>query len=100
MHLHQGLEASAFHYREVSGLEVDLVLQEPDRTRLVEFKSGRTIDSSWLKPLMEAKAALEAGTPGHAFEPILVYGGDQRQRRNDVEIRPWDSLENLGPTRI
>jgi hypothetical protein len=98
MHLHQGLEASAFHYREVSGLEVDLVIQGPDRTRLVEFKSGRTVDGSWLKPLMEAKAALEAGAPDHAFEPILVYGGDQRQRRNEVDIRPWDSLEDLGPT--
>jgi len=98
MHLHQGLEASAFHYREVSGLEVDLVIQGPDRTRLVEFKSGRTIDGSWLKPLLEAKAALEAGVPNQGFEPILVYGGDQRQRRNDVEIRPWDSLEDLGPS--
>ena len=98
MHLHQGLEASAFHYREVSGLEVDLVIQGPDRTRLVEFKSGRTIDGSWLKPLLEAKAALEAGAPNQGFEPILVYGGDQRQRRNDVEIRPWDSLEDLGPS--
>ncbi|MCC6514309.1 MAG: ATP-binding protein [Geothrix sp.] len=98
MHLHQGLEASAFHYREVSGLEVDLVIHGLDRTRLVEFKSGRTVDGSWLKPLMEAKAALEAGAPGHEFEPILVYGGDQRQRRNEVDIRPWDSLEDLGPT--
>lgn len=98
MHLHRGVEALAFHYREVSGLEVDLVLQGPDRTRLVEFKSGRTLDGSWLKPLLEAKAALEAGALGHGFEPILVYGGDQRQRRNDVEIRPWDSLEDLGPT--
>ncbi|WP_257308980.1 ATP-binding protein [Geothrix fuzhouensis] len=98
MHLHQGLEASAFHYREVSGLEVDLVIQGPDRTRLVELKSGRTIDGSWLKPLLEAKAALEVGAPNQGFEPILVYGGDQRQRRNDVEIRPWDSLEDLGPS--
>lgn len=97
LHLHRGLEASAFHYREVSGLELDLVLQEPDRTRLVECKSGRTLDGSWLHPLLEAKAALEAGAPGHGFEPILVYGGDERQRRNGVDIRPWDSLEDLGP---
>jgi hypothetical protein len=98
MHLHQGLEASAFHYREVSGAEVDLVLQDSGRTRLVEFKSGRTIDASWLKPLMGAKEALEAGSPGQAFEPILVYGGDQQQVRSGVQIRPWDHIEDLGPT--
>ena len=97
MHLHQGLEASAFHYREVSGLEVDLVLQTPDRTRLVEFKSGRTIDASWLKPLMDAKISLATGVSGQAFEPILIYGGDEQQVRSGVHIHPWDRLEGLGP---
>ncbi|WP_005031332.1 ATP-binding protein [Holophaga foetida] len=97
MHLHQGLEVSAFHYREVSGLEVDLVLQEPERTRLIEFKSGRTIDASWIKPLQTAKENLSVGSAGQVFEPILVYGGDQQQVRNGVRICPWDHLEALGP---
>lgn len=97
MHLHQGLEATAFHYREVSGSEVDLILQAPDRTRLVEFKSGRTIDASWLKPLMDAKESLATGASGQAFEPILVYGGDEQQVRSGVHIHPWDRLEDLGP---
>lgn len=97
MHLHQGLEATAFHYREVSGLEIDLVLQAPDRTRLVEFKSGRTIDASWLKPVLEAKESLAAGSAGQAFEPILIYGGDEQQVRSGVHIHPWDHLEALGP---
>lgn len=97
IHLHQGLEAPAFHHREVSGAEVDLVLQDPDRTRLVEFKSGRTLDASWLKLLLRAKETLEAGSPGQVFEPILVYGGDQQQVRSGVQIRPWDHLEDLGP---
>lgn len=97
MHLHQGLEASAFHYREVSGLEVDLLLQGPDRIRLIEFKSGRTIDASWIKPLQTAKENLSVGSAGQVFEPILVYGGDQQQFRNGVRICPWDNLEALGP---
>lgn len=97
MHLHQGLEATACHYREVSGLEVDLVLQAPDRTRLVEFKSGRTVNASWLKALMEAKETLQAGASGQAFEPMLIYGGDQQQVRSGVHIHPWDRLEGLGP---
>ncbi len=97
MHLHQGVEPAAFHYREVAGAEVDLVLQEPGRTRLVEFKSGRTLDASWLKSLMAAKGALEAGASAHVFEPILMYGGDQEQVRSGVKIRPWDRLDELGP---
>jgi len=98
LHLNQGLEVSAFHYREISGLEVDLVIQESERTRLTEFKSGRTIDASWLKPLQMAKEYLSSGVTGQAFESILVYGGDQGQVRNGVQICPWDQLEALGPT--
>ncbi|NTW84614.1 MAG: DUF4143 domain-containing protein [Holophagaceae bacterium] len=48
-HLNQGLEAAAWHDREISGLEMDLVLQEPDRIRLVEIKSGQTLEGSWLR---------------------------------------------------
>ena len=97
LHLHRGLEATAFHYREVAGLEVDLVLEEPDRTRLVEFKSGRTVAGSWLKSLMEVKETLQAGSSDQAFEAILIYGGDQQQVRSGVHIHPWDRLEGLGP---
>ncbi len=97
MHLHQGLEAAAYHYREVAGRELDLVLQSPDRMRLVEVKSGRTVDASWLRSLMEAKTSLEARSPAHAFDPILIYGGDQQQVRSGVHVHPWDRLEGLGP---
>lgn len=98
MHLHLGLEPLAFHYREVSGLEVDLVIQEPHRTRFVEFKSGRTIDGSWLKSLTSATEALSGRLPDQPFEAILLYGGDQSLVRSGVRIRPWDQLEDLGPT--
>ena len=97
LHFHQGEEPSACHYREVAGAEVDLVLQTPGRTRLVEVKSGQTIDASWLKPILAASEALAKGTPGQVFEPQLVYGGDQRQVRSGVHIHPWDKLEALGP---
>jgi len=97
-HLNQGLEAAACHYREISGLEVDLVLQEPDRIRLVEVKSGQTLEGSWLKPLLAAKEALEARSIGQAIDPFLVYGGNQQQVRSGVRVLPWDCLEALGPT--
>ncbi len=87
-HLHQGLEAAACPYREVAGLEVDLVLQEPDRIRLVEIKSGQTLEGSWLKPLLAAKEALEARSIGQAIDPFLVYGGDQPQVRSGVQVLP------------
>lgn len=97
MHLHRGREAAAYHYREVAGREVDLVLQSSDRVRLLEVKSARTVDASWLGSLMDAKTSLEAGSPAQSFDPILIYGGDQQQVRSGVHVQPWDRLEGLGP---
>ena len=97
MHFHQGQEPSAFHYREVSGAELDLVLQTPGRTRMVEVKSGQTIDASWLQPVLAATEALAQGASGQVFEPHLVYGGEQQQLRSGVHIHPWHQLAALGP---
>jgi hypothetical protein len=77
---HLGSPSSLCHFWEVSGLEVDLVRQESARTRLLECKSGRTIDGSWLQPQLAAAETLKAGAVGQAFQPILVYGGQKTAR--------------------
>jgi len=73
---HRGLQPSGHHYREVSGLEVDFLVQDGPTLLLVEAKSGQTVDPTFLTPVLEAKASLEPVQPGLAFDPALVYGGE------------------------
>ncbi len=92
---HQGRQPQAFHYREISGREVDLVLEDGPRLHLVEMKSGQTFDSSWIEPLR----GLQQDLAGHASIPpegTLLYGGHQPQTRQGVKILPWSSVDKIG----
>lgn len=98
LYYHQGRQPSAYHLREVSGREVDLVLEDGPRLRLVEVKSGQTLDGSWVEPLLSFQQDLTARPASSAIEAALIYGGDQPQTRRGVTILPWESVTSLGPT--
>ena len=93
---HRGLRPAPFHYREVAGLEVDLMMQDGQDLLLVEAKSAQTVDGGFLRPMLEAKAGFQAGA-GATLGCALVYGGDQTQVRQGVRILPWNSIEALAP---
>ena len=94
---HRGLQPSFHHYREVSGTEVDLLVQDGASRLLVEAKSGQTLDTSFLAPLLAAKALLQPTQPGATIDCTLIHGGNQAQERQGVRILPWHQIELLGP---
>lgn len=97
--LHRGLQPVMFHYRQVSGLEVDLLIQEDARLHLLEFKSGQTVDGSFLEPLHQARQELAASRQETELETTLVYGGDLHQLRGHGRVLPWQSISELDPGR-
>ena len=78
------------HYRDQSGLEVDLVIELAARAELVEFKSSRTFHRSMLKPLQRTASLwpddVDCGTS-------VFYGGDQTQQRHGARILPWHQID-------
>jgi hypothetical protein len=98
--LHRGLQPRAFHFREVSGLEVDLMFQDGAEILLVEAKSGQTMDGSFLDGLHQALEPLRQAMPENRINPVLLYGGDQAQNRQGCRVLPWKGIEALGPPDI
>jgi predicted AAA+ superfamily ATPase len=94
---HQGLQPAAYHYREVAGLEVDLLIQDGLDLLLVEAKSSQTMDGSFLASMVEAKTRLETDRNG-VCACALVHGGRTSQQRQGVRIVPWDHIEDLAPS--
>jgi len=96
---HRGRQPAAFHFREVSGREVDLILEDGPRLHLVEVKSGQTLDGGWITPLLslQQELAIRPGTP--TIQTALVYGGAQAQTRQGVQVLPWESVAELGPAK-
>jgi hypothetical protein len=72
-------------WRDQTGNEIDLLIEEGNALCPVEIKSGSTVAADMfagLKRWMEL--AKEA-----ARSPILVYGGGDSYTRQEVAVRPW-----------
>jgi hypothetical protein len=91
-HANRGLVASLYHLRQSRGLEVDLVVDRGADIRGVECKSGATVAADALTHLHELESAV--GPDQKVARGLLVYGGDQHQRRRHVDIVPWSHVSN------
>lgn len=88
----RGKADNFFFWRNHTGLEVDLLADQGQSLLPVEIKAGSTVAADWFRPLACWRTL--AGDAGGA--PWLVYGGDQRQQRQGVEIVPWAGIDELG----
>ncbi len=85
---HQRREPPLFFWRDQTGHEIDLLIEDADKLYPVEIKSGSTFNTSMLDSL-EWWTRLTATPPCNA---TLVYGGDQSYALRDFRIRPWFAI--------
>lgn len=83
--LHRGERVALSHLRTVNGREVDLVAERGAEIILIEAKAGQTLSSESIATFREA-AQIFGTSPARS---LLVYGGEARQRRADIEVIPW-----------
>ncbi len=82
----KGDRSQAYFWRDQQKREIDLILDRNPLTA-IEIKSGKTISSDYFKNLK-------------AWEPLVkqskqlkvIYGGESHQKRSDVEVLPWDRM--------
>lgn len=100
-HTHRGEEPRLHHFRDAKGLEVDLVLDGASKIHLIESKSGRTINDDFFSGLRRLAESTTQRGRAASVESILVYGGDEAQRRSDARVIPWGQLdrETWGPAK-
>ena len=70
--------------------EVDIVIKSPDRLTLVEAKAAQTPSPSLLLGARRVKDQLSQ--PSRPCNAVIVYGGDEAQRRSDARLVPWSRL--------
>lgn len=83
----RGAPAALHHVRNQKGEEIDLLVDDGPRKRLVEVKSGRTCTDRFFRSL-ERWESLTGGPPS-MISKRLVYGGSSTQKRADIEVVPW-----------
>ena len=84
----QGLASNLYFWRNNTGDEVDVVIEQGEQLMPMEIKSGQTFNSDFLTGINKwMKIAGDA-----ALTPQLVYGGSENMTRNGVEVRSWKQI--------
>jgi len=87
----QGLAANLYFWRNNTGEEVDVLVEQGDKLLPIEIKSGQTFNSDFLTGLNKwARYAGDAAQPCQ-----LVYGGDLSMARNGVDVHGWRDMQKL-----
>lgn len=93
MQSNHGLPWRVSFYRDRHGSEVDLVIEEGNRLILAEVKAGKTFQTEMARSVRVVRRALGPGTP---VEELVVFAGEEGQRRSDLTVLSWRELEQ-GP---
>lgn len=91
----RGLLSDIYFWRDSSGLEIDLLLENGDALQPVEIKSGETIASDFFDSLKKWGAL-----SGRGNQPAwLIYGGDREMQQGHIMIIPWHGLPKWAQSR-
>jgi predicted AAA+ superfamily ATPase len=86
-----GMASNLFFWRDRTGHEVDLLIEQGAALTPVEIKSGRTVASDFFNGIGDwRRISGQAETAAW-----LVYGGEREQTRARVHVLPWRSIGKL-----
>lgn len=87
----RALDANLYFWRDRTGNEVDILVEQGEALLPIEVKSGRTVTRDSVAGLQKwlALAGSAAGTPR------LVYAGEASHTRSGIEVRSWRDVPSL-----
>jgi len=86
-----GLDINLFYWRDKTGHEVDLIIDNGKTLLPIEIKSGMTISKDYFKNI-DYWTNLSGSK-----KAFILYSGAQHQKRSDgTEIMNWRALNSLG----
>ena len=84
----QGLPSNLYFWRNNTGDEIDLVIEQGEKLMPVEIKSSQTFTTDFLTGLHKWTRLAGAA----ALPPVLVYGGDDNMTRQGVTVQSWKQI--------
>ena len=80
---------------ELTGKEIDFIIENECSLDAIEVKSGTTINSSFFEGLTYWHALNIQQNPAYKGTNYLVYGGNVGQLRQNVQVVPWNEISKL-----
>lgn len=94
-HLHRGSRPQLSFYRERSRLEIDLVVEKGADVLLVEIKSAQTPSAKYFSAFERFAEALAGRQTPRIAGRLVVYGGDESQKRSQGDLLSWRELDTV-----
>jgi predicted AAA+ superfamily ATPase len=86
-----GLTDNLYYWRDKTGNEVDVLVDNAGKLSVIELKAGETISPDFFKGLNYFSSIIDV-----KVQQWLVYGGLQEQRRsNGIVVKPWNEMNEL-----
>ena len=93
-HYNRALVSNLYFWRDNTGNEIDVLVDEAGSLRPIEIKSGQTMRKEYLAGLKKW-CNLAEGEETNTGRAALIYGGGEVQQRSDVDIVPWTDIDSL-----
>ena len=83
-----------YYWRDNTGNEIDCLIDEGNKIKIIEIKSSSTINTDFFKGLNYYKKLNDSSIP------YLIYSGNQNQIRKEATVIKWDDTENILENKI
>ena len=84
-YLNRGEEHSIYFWRDSTGNEIDVLIDQGDELTPLEIKAGQTVNPDFFKGIRFWKKLTKTIDRPSA----LVYGGDRSHIRSGTHVYPW-----------
>lgn len=87
----RALRSNLYFWRDNKGHEVDILVEQSDKLLPIEIKSGQTVAKDFFDSLKKFQSMAENMAP----HGVLIYGGQQSQNREHMDVIPWNQIHSL-----
>lgn len=93
--LNLGLEPNLYFFRNSNGVEIDLILQEQNKLKLFEIKSGKSLNDEFCRNMKNFSAKYNEDIVSDSTKGTVIYSGETYESYKDFGFYNFSKIPQL-----
>ena len=93
--LNLGLEPNLYFFRNSNGFEIDLILQEQNKLKLFEIKSGKSLNDEFCRNMKNFSAKYNEDIVSDSTKGTVIYSGETYESYKDFGFYNFSNIPQL-----
>lgn len=93
--LNFGLEPNLYFFRNSNSLEIDLILQEQNKLKLFEIKSGKSLNDEFCRNMKNFSAKYNEDIVSDSIKGTVIYSGETYESYKDFGFYNFSNIPQL-----